>query len=481
MASISINPTSNGFTSDGGSGSISVTVETANWSSTPSDNAVWMAMRKRTNLIWSAWSIIKIKGEDGEDGLPGDDGRGIRRADTTYKKGTNATTPPTGEWSTTPVAINAGEYLWTRTIFTYTDGTTSDPAYSVARWGEDGDSGTATKSPTMVYSGYYHKDPRTGEYNSDIAYFGNEDLISVVYHNGQYYKANSNAGTTGGMFKDSASSPASSSNWTSFGASFDSIATGVVFAEQAYLDNAIVRILETAQLNNRGYIVAQNDVLTMYDSSNNPKLVISGEDLGALQDSFDQESFTGRTEYASASQREVSSTITLWSPTVSSTPNTFTLPPMTITITKDSSAEEFIEAEAFYYVDGDIVSGNTIRGELTYNRTTTMTIPGKTLSLTKGSHSIQLYMQAMTPDSTSLSSISASGVTLDITYTMQAVEIGANGFRAAFSASQYALFTKDGSNAPVFTLLNGDYGFRVTSSGFQKTTTGDTGWTTFNL
>lgn len=478
MASISINPTSNSFNSNGGNGSIGVTVETAGWSSVPSDNAVWMAVRQRENLSWSNWSIIKIKGEDGQDGIDGtdgSDGRGISSTSIAYNTSSSGTQAPESGWrdaSQGVPSVSAGYYLWTRVTYTYTDGTTS-VAYSVARQGSDGGSGGV--SPALLYRGEFNVNPNTGE-SEYMTYYGNDTIVNVVYSNGQYWVAKPTAGT----FVDRSSSP-SSTYWNTFGASFDSIATGLVFAQQAYLDNAIVRILETAQLNNRGYIVAQNDVLTMYDSSNNPKLVISGEDLGELQDSFDQQSFAGSTKYASASQREVSSTITLWSLAVSSTPNTLTLPPITITITKDSSAEEFIEAEAFYYVDGDIVSGNTIRGESTSNRTTTMTIPGKTLSLTKGSHIIQLYMQAMTPDSTSLSSISASGVTLDITYTMQAVEIGANGFRAAFSASQYALFTKDGSNAPVFTLINGNYGFRVTSSGFQKTTTGDTGWTTFNL
>lgn len=328
-----------------------------------------------------------------------------------------------------------------------------------------GEKGADGEAPAAVYQGVY---------SSSKSYYGDSTRTDIVKYGNQYWIARADAPYS----PFSGQSPYSgSAYWKAFGASFESVATELLLAERATLEKAVVRYLLTSDSGER--VQVEGNVLTMYDSSNNPKLVISGEDLGALQDSYDQQSFSGRTVYASSG--EASSTITLWSPTVSSTPNTLTLPPMTITITKDSSAEEFIEAEAFYYVDGDIVSGNTIRGELTYNRTTTMTIPGKTLSLTKGSHSIQLYMQAMTPDSTSLSSISASGVTLDITYTMQAVEIGANGFRAAFSANQYALFTKDGSSAPVFTLLNGNYGFRVTSSGFQRTTTGDTGWTTFNL
>lgn len=74
------------------------------------------------------------------DGSKGADGNGIASTAITYQAGTSATVAPTGAWSSSPVSVPAGQYLWTRTIFTYTD-TTTKTIYSVSRQGVDGANG----------------------------------------------------------------------------------------------------------------------------------------------------------------------------------------------------------------------------------------------------------------------------------------------------------------------------------------------------
>lgn len=74
------------------------------------------------------------------DGSKGADGNGIASTAITYQAGTSATVAPTGAWSSSPVSVPAGQYLWTRTIFTYTD-TTTKTIYSVSRQGQDGAKG----------------------------------------------------------------------------------------------------------------------------------------------------------------------------------------------------------------------------------------------------------------------------------------------------------------------------------------------------
>ena len=97
--------------------------------------------------VWNgtAWQNVgRIKGEDGKDGADGKDGkdgRGIASTAITYQKSTSGTTTPTGTWSTTIPEVNPREFLWTRTVITYTDGTTS-VAYSVGMMGANGTDGT---------------------------------------------------------------------------------------------------------------------------------------------------------------------------------------------------------------------------------------------------------------------------------------------------------------------------------------------------
>lgn len=81
-----------------------------------------------------------INVNDGLNGSKGADGNGISSTAITYQAGTSATVAPTGTWSSSPVSVPAGQYLWTRTIFTYTD-TTTKTVYSVSRQGQDGAKG----------------------------------------------------------------------------------------------------------------------------------------------------------------------------------------------------------------------------------------------------------------------------------------------------------------------------------------------------
>ena len=65
-------------------------------------------------------------GADGQPGVDGKDGKGIKSAVTTYQASASGTIMPTGTWSTSvPKTTSDKPYLWSRTIVTYTDDTTS--------------------------------------------------------------------------------------------------------------------------------------------------------------------------------------------------------------------------------------------------------------------------------------------------------------------------------------------------------------------
>ena len=79
-------------------------------------------------------------GTDGDDGLPGKDGTGIITTTITYAGSTSGTTAPTSGWTSTVPTVVAGSYLWTKTVWAYTDNT-SKTGYSVAMMGLKGDPG----------------------------------------------------------------------------------------------------------------------------------------------------------------------------------------------------------------------------------------------------------------------------------------------------------------------------------------------------
>lgn len=61
----------------------------------------------------------------------------VKSSDVSYQAGDSGTEVPFGVWSPEPVLAGAGKYLWTRTIITYTDGS-STTSYSVSKNGDDG-------------------------------------------------------------------------------------------------------------------------------------------------------------------------------------------------------------------------------------------------------------------------------------------------------------------------------------------------------
>lgn len=102
----------------------------------------------------SAYSWAKIKGETGAKGDKGDTGgtgatgKGVKSIVEQYYKSTSATAMSGGSWSTTYPGWENSKYIWTRSVITYTDNTTSTTT-AVCVTGSKGDKGaTGGTGPT---------------------------------------------------------------------------------------------------------------------------------------------------------------------------------------------------------------------------------------------------------------------------------------------------------------------------------------------
>lgn len=100
-----------------------------------------------TYSVTKRFDIAKLKGGiPGETGAKGDkgetgaSGRSITGSETTYQASSSGTMAPTGTWSKTPPSVAENQYLWTRTIYTYSDKTTST-TYSIGKMGAKGEQG----------------------------------------------------------------------------------------------------------------------------------------------------------------------------------------------------------------------------------------------------------------------------------------------------------------------------------------------------
>ncbi|WP_445080906.1 phage tail protein [Lactococcus sp. KTH0-1S] len=100
---------------------------------------VWTYTDNSSETGYSVTYISK-DGNNGNDGIAGKDGVGILTTTITYAGSTSGTTAPTSGWTATVPTVEAGSYLWTKTVWAYTDNT-SETGYSVAKMGSDGATG----------------------------------------------------------------------------------------------------------------------------------------------------------------------------------------------------------------------------------------------------------------------------------------------------------------------------------------------------
>lgn len=100
---------------------------------------VWTYTNNTSETGYQKTYIAK-DGNDGNDGIAGKDGVGIKSTTITYASSTSGITKPTSGWSSTIPNVSAGNFLWTKTVWMYTDNT-SETGYSVAKMGETGAKG----------------------------------------------------------------------------------------------------------------------------------------------------------------------------------------------------------------------------------------------------------------------------------------------------------------------------------------------------
>lgn len=94
--------------------------------------------------VWdgSSWlDVGRIQGPAGQDGTSVT----IASREVRYAKSDSGTTAPTSGWQADPPSTVAGEYLWSRTVVNYSDGTNTT-TYNVAGHGADGTSVAVTKT-----------------------------------------------------------------------------------------------------------------------------------------------------------------------------------------------------------------------------------------------------------------------------------------------------------------------------------------------
>lgn len=194
----------------------------------------------------SYWEVIAqgSKGDKGDAGDDGDDGKNgdyyeyryaVNGSTSTAPTLNNATRTPSG-WSTSMPNVGVLQYLWQIIAkISGTDGSLltnwSTPVRITPYDGKDGAKG---ENPAMAFR---------GPYDSSKLYYGNNIRLDCVKYGSEYYiariDADAIAAKNGTTFKDKL--PTDTNYWNTFGASFESIATDLLLAENANIAGWIYR------------------------------------------------------------------------------------------------------------------------------------------------------------------------------------------------------------------------------------------------
>lgn len=140
----------------------SVTYQASN-SGTDTPTGTWLESIPALSAGQYLWTKTVVAYSDGKsttaysvsrNGTNGANGTSVTINSTsiTYQASSNGTTPPSsGSWSTSIPSVSAGQYLWTKTVVTYSDGK-STTSYSVSRNGTNGANGADALSMVITSS-----------------------------------------------------------------------------------------------------------------------------------------------------------------------------------------------------------------------------------------------------------------------------------------------------------------------------------------
>lgn len=141
----------------------------------------------------------------------------------------------------------------------------SSPSWQVLAEGVKGEQG---HSPALVYR---------GDFSPAETYYGTPSRRDCVKSGAAYFAARTDTpeGARGFRGRDTEQA----AYWEPFGASFSSVATGLLLAEQAFIDNLGVRELMTATEGRRVHISQAQNRMTVHDEDGASSIVIAGETL----------------------------------------------------------------------------------------------------------------------------------------------------------------------------------------------------------
>lgn len=324
-----------------------------------------------------------------------------------------------------------------------------------------------------------------GEFDPSKTYTGTGSIRQIVKYNNGYFMTM----RTAGNFQGSSIYPSGNGlkwYWKEFDASFENIATGLLFAEEAVIENAVVRKLRTSDGIKKRILITGNE-MQVFDDSNKLKLRVSGETItGAGTASTQAVPTESQSDATSASNTMLvcDKTWELWSFSVTATNNIVTIPEINAkidAIIQHNMGEATFRTLAELLIDGIPIQHLTREGSQGSNPNNLFsyfTFPKMSMSMSMGNHtvSVRIYMLLFNANYmtghdfksyTAKVEPKVSGAVFKLDYTDEILEIGENGIKGVFGSAMNVIQCTKENGVLKLQLRSGNYGISVDNTGVK--------------
>lgn len=264
---------------------------------------------------------------------------------------------------------------------------------------------------------------------------------------------------------------------------FDFVATKVLFAQQAVIENAVVRYLKTSDSAAAQRIECFSNIMSVFNAIGGLCLSVHG---GAMSDTAETSTVdpTDGSFYPSSvmSGSGGSDIQTLATFDITAGNNVVSIPAITLDATAqgDTSAGGWCSIMVQLLLDDEIIDsivvGNSVGHE---NNHDYKDVPAFSRTLSLGEHNLYMSYEYFyefeagntEPLQVSAQAFFASSARLSVSYTYNFVELCGGGFRVKVASNMYVEFSF-ADNAMNIILRNGNYAVKIANNGFYKMVNG---------
>lgn len=249
-------------------------------------------------------------------------------------------------------------------------------------------------------------------------------------------------------------------------------ADGKLSVDLIDVDELVARRVKTAESGRR--VVIEGNELSMFNDSNELRMKVTGGELSEASAGGSATVANGNIQFYTLEEGKQGSEQVLSTFSLTGSNNIVTIPRISVNMRLDIiESSGWLRGHVSLLLDNVSIFNSQFTKPQDGAVIPTLVFPGMNTSLYAGTHTLKLRFTLQGNAAMSEASVNSttptSPYTISWVYTNRLTEVAADGFRSSAGAAVYLELTDAGP-----AMRCGNYGFRITSAGFQQMTDGAT-------